>query len=87
MTASSLPPGVVDSMLPGNTPDDLEFEAYLERWATMVNSEYGVYEEYSETWDEWASQAFGKGLLTDAEMLRAIRGYEDEAIEFMRLLK
>jgi hypothetical protein len=87
MTLSNLPPGVTDSMIPGNRSEDLELEVYLEHWAALVNDEYGVYDEWPEKWDAWAILAFDNGIKTSEGMRVAIRGYEEEAIEMMRLLK
>ena len=87
MAGFNLPPGCSVSDIPGNTPEDTAFESYLKRWAAMVNAEYGVYDEWSEKWDEWASDAYDKGKLTDFQMLKAIRSNEEDAIEMMRLQK
>jgi len=42
---SNLPPGIVDGMLPGNRPEDIEFEEFVEWLSEWMDMEGASCEE------------------------------------------
>lgn len=84
---SNLPPGVTDSMIPGNRPEDIEYDAF---WEAVTNKahELGLGEVWPDAWPEderiiqlidWISgEAYTKGYnagLGDAQLEQL---YKDE---------